>query len=37
MEPKFYDGDLIFVDPHVDADHGKFVVVTIEETAEAAF
>ena len=37
MEPKFHDGDLIFVDPHVDAVHGKYVVVMIEDTAEATF
>ena len=37
MEPKFHDGDLIFVDPHADAIHGKYVVVMIEDTAEATF
>ena len=37
MEPKFHDGDLIFVDPHADAVHGKYVVVMIEDTAEATF
>ncbi len=37
MEPKFHDGDLIFVDPHVDPVHGKFVIVMIEDTAEATF
>ena len=30
-------GDLIFVDPHVDPIHGKYVVVMIEDTAEATF
>ena len=37
MEPKFHDGDLIFVDPHVDPVNGKYVVVMIEDTAEATF
>lgn len=37
MEPKFHDGDLIFVDPHVDPVGGKYVVVMIEDTAEATF
>lgn len=37
MQPKFHDGDLIFVDPHVDPVHGKYVVVMIEDTAEATF
>ncbi len=32
MEPKCHDGDLIFVDPHADPIHGKFVVVMIEDT-----
>ncbi len=37
MEPKFHDGDLIFVDPHVDPVSGKYVVVTLEDTVEATF
>ena len=37
MEPKFHDGDLIFVDPHVDPTGGKYVVVMLEDTAEATF
>ena len=37
MEPKFHDGDLIFVDPHADAVSGKYVVVMIEGTSEATF
>jgi SOS-response transcriptional repressor LexA len=37
MEPKFHNGDLIFVDPHVDPVSGKYVVVMIEDTAEATF
>ena len=37
MEPKFHDGDLIFVDPHVPPVNGKYVVVMLEDTAEATF
>lgn len=37
MEPKFHDGDLIFVDPHVDPVSGRYVVVMLEDTAEATF
>jgi len=37
MEPKFHDGDLIFVDPHVEPVSGKYVVVMIEESGEATF
>lgn len=37
MEPKFHDGDLIFVDPNVEPVHGKYVVVMLEDTAEATF
>ena len=37
MEPKFHNGDLIFVDPHVDPVSGKYVVVMMEDTAEATF
>jgi len=37
MEPKFNDGDLIFVDPDVEAVHGKFVVVQINSSNEATF
>jgi len=37
MEPKFHDGELIFVDPHAEPVHGKYVVVMIEDTAEATF
>ena len=37
MEPRFHDGDLIFVDPHIDPVSGKYVVVMIENTEEATF
>ena len=37
MEPRFYNGDLIFVDPAVVAESGKHVVVKLEDTDEAAF
>jgi SOS-response transcriptional repressor LexA len=37
MEPKFHDGDFIFVDPQVEPVSGKYVVVILEDTAEATF
>ena len=37
MEPKFHEGDLIFVDPNVSPDHGKYVVVRLDESNEATF
>jgi SOS-response transcriptional repressor LexA len=37
MEPKFHDGDLIFVDPDVEPVHGKYVVVRLEDSNEATF
>ena len=37
MEPRFRDGDLIFVDPTVSPDHGRFVVVRGEDTGETTF
>jgi SOS-response transcriptional repressor LexA len=37
MEPKFHDGDLIFVDPHVEPVSGKYVVVMLEDSAETTF
>jgi SOS-response transcriptional repressor LexA len=37
MEPKFHEGDLIFVDPNVAADHGKYVVVRLDASNEATF
>ncbi len=37
MEPKFNDGDLIFVDPEVEAIHGKYVVVQLNGSNQATF
>lgn len=37
MEPKFHDGDLIFVDPHAAAINGKYVVVRLDDSNEATF
>ncbi len=37
MEPRFYNGDLIFVDPEVVAESGKYVVVKLEDADEAMF
>ena len=37
MEPRFRDGDLIFVDPHAPADNGRFVVVRLDGSQEAIF
>ncbi len=37
MEPKFHEGDLIFVDPNAPAEHGKYVVVRIDSSNEATF
>ena len=37
MEPRFYNGDLIFVDPEVVAESGKHVVVKLEDADEAMF
>lgn len=37
MEPKFHDGDLIFVDPHVNPVSGKYVVIMTEDASEATF
>ena len=37
MEPKFQEGDLIYVDPNVSADHGKYVVVQLDDSDEATF
>ena len=37
MAPRFRDGDLIFVDPAVAPDHGRFVVVRGEDSNEATF
>ena len=35
MEPRFRDGDLIFVDPRAPAGNGKYVVVRFEDSNEA--
>lgn len=37
MEPKFHEGDLIFVDPNVTADHGNYVVVRLDGSNETTF
>ncbi len=37
MEPRFHDGDLIFADPQVSPDSGKYVVVRLEDSHEATF
>jgi len=37
MEPKFGNGDLIFVDPEVAAESGKYVVVRLAGSDEADF
>jgi SOS-response transcriptional repressor LexA len=37
MEPRFNEGDLIFIDPTVAAVNGRFVVVQLEEPNEATF
>ena len=35
MEPKFAEGDLIFVDPHAVPAHKKFFVVRANDSLEA--
>lgn len=37
MEPKYQDGDIIFVDPDVAAEHGKNVIVRLDDAQEATF
>ena len=37
MEPRFHEGDLIFVDPGAAADSGKYVVVKLAGSPEATF
>ena len=37
MEPKFHDGDLIFVDPEAAPISGRYVVVRMEGSHEATF
>jgi SOS-response transcriptional repressor LexA len=35
MEPKFHDGDMIFVDPKVEPAHGHYVIVRLKGATEA--
>ncbi|CAB3705951.1 putative HTH-type transcriptional regulator [Achromobacter ruhlandii] len=37
MEPKYQDGDIIFVDPEVQANHGRNVVVRLDNDEAATF
>ena len=37
MEPKFREGELIFVDPLAPVSHGKFVIVRLEASNEVTF
>lgn len=37
MEPIFHEGDLIFVDPCAPPDHGKYVIVRLDDSNEATF
>ena len=37
MEPKFHNGDLVFVDPDAIADSGHYVIVQLEDADEATF
>ena len=37
MEPKFHDGDLLFVDPEATTDYGRYVVVKPDDSPEATF
>lgn len=37
MEPRYQDGDIIFVDPGAQAEHGKNVVVRLDDEHEATF
>ena len=37
MEPKFQEGDLIFVDPKAPPTNGRFVVVVLSSSEEATF
>lgn len=37
MEPRFTEGDTIIVDPELDARHGDFVIVRLDDAAEATF
>lgn len=37
MEPKYQDGDIIFVDPDARPEHGKNIVVRLDDEQEATF
>lgn len=37
MEPKFHNGDIIFVDPDKRAEHGSYVVVRLDDEKKATF
>jgi SOS-response transcriptional repressor LexA len=37
MEPRFHNGDLVFVDPDATADSGNYVIVQLEDSDEATF
>ena len=37
MEPKFFDGDLIFVDPEAECLHGSYVVARLDDENQATF
>ena len=37
MEPRFNEGDLIYVDPNMSPDHGRYVVVRLTDSNEATF
>lgn len=37
MEPRFRDGEIIYVDPHKEAENGSIVVVRLEDSVEATF
>ena len=37
MEPKFHDGEIIFVDPNAEARNNSFIIVRLDDEAEATF
>ncbi|MDI6801715.1 MAG: S24 family peptidase [Thermodesulfovibrionales bacterium] len=37
MEPEFVTGDIIIVNPHIEAKPGDFVIVRNEDNSEATF
>ena len=37
MEPRFHNGDLVFVDPDATAESGNYVIVQLEGADEATF